>query len=84
MQRISNVVVTTSTASRLHEAQKAQVEKLWKRDTFTLVLREEIPDGFQVFHHKGVDKNKGGVFKSRFTCADTAGERDERFRSYSS
>ena len=34
------------------------------------VLREEVPYGSQIFHHKWVDKNKGGVYKSRFTCAD--------------
>ena len=55
---------------KVHEARKAQLEKLWKCDAFTPVLREEVPYGSQIFHHKWVDKNKGGVYKSRFTCAD--------------
>ena len=73
MQRISNVadyVDQLLDPDKVHEARKAQLEKLWKRNAFTPVLREEVPYGSQIFHHKWVDKNKGGVYKSRFTCAD--------------
>ena len=28
------------------------------------------PNAFQIFYRKWMDKNKGRVYKSRFTCAD--------------
>ncbi|CAJ1383334.1 unnamed protein product, partial [Effrenium voratum] len=73
MQRISNVadyVDQLLNPEQVHIARKAQLKKLWDKKAFTPVLREEIPKGSQIFHHKWVDKSSRGVYKSRFTCAD--------------
>ena len=73
MQRISNVadyVDQLLKPEQVHIARKAQLKKLWDKKAFTPVLREEIPKGSQIFHHKWVDKSSRGVYKSRFTCAD--------------
>ena len=52
------------------EARKAQLRKLWERNAFFPVSKDQIPRGSQVFHHKWVDKCSKGTYKSRFTCAD--------------
>ncbi len=52
------------------EARKAQLRKLWERNAFFPVRKDQIPRGSQVFHHKWVDKCSKGTYKSRFTCAD--------------
>ncbi|CAE7320371.1 RE2 [Symbiodinium pilosum] len=37
---------------------------------FTPMARRSVPRGSKIFRYTWVDKAKGGVYKSRFTCAD--------------
>ena len=73
LQRVSNVtdyVDQLLDPQEVAEARKAQPRKLWEREAFFSVRKDQIPKGAQVFHHKWVDKCSKGTYKSRFTCAD--------------
>ena len=54
----------------MKEASEAQLRKLWKLEAFAPMARRTVPRGSHVFHHTWVNEAKGGVYKSRFTCAD--------------
>ena len=73
LQRIANVtdfVDQLLDPDEVTKARKVQLQKLWERGAFTLVHRQEIPKGSQIFAHKWVDKCSKGAYKLRFTCAD--------------
>ena len=42
--------------------------------------RRNVPTGLKVFHYTWVDKARGGVYKSRFTCAKV--KRGYKFRVF--
>ena len=54
----------------VQKARLAQLEKLWKKNAFVPVHKTDVPKGSKIFHFKWVDKQRDGVYKSRFTCAD--------------
>ena len=57
-------------AQEVEKTRVAQLEKLWQKGVFLPVRTTEVPKGSKVFHDKRVDKQRDGVYKSRFICAD--------------
>ena len=57
-------------AEQVQKARLAQLDKLWQRHAFVPVHKSEVPKTSKVFHYTWVDKQRDGVHKSRFTCAD--------------
>ena len=74
LQRVSNVtdyVDQLLDPQEVAEARKAQLRKLWERNAFFPVRKDQIPRGSQVFHHKWVDKCSKGTYTSRVSRALT-------------